>query len=133
MDSMCGGKKGRGEKRRGGVEGKLKDRSERGEVWESHLSKIDVNVNTVEMPCYSRPELGIAYSVIGVSCRQFVISHLFHLEHLDDSPVTNEERETAAKIYGRRQLSTLSTPSKNPSSQVHVGDIRQCPGAHYQD
>ena len=50
--------------------------------------------------------------------RQFVISHLFWLEYLDDSAVTADEREAAAKIYGRRRLSTLSSVGKTPSSQV---------------
>ena len=52
-----------------------------------------------------------------------MISQLSRLEHLDDSVVTNEERESATKIYGRRRLSTLSTPGKNPS-QVRMCSVK---------
>ena len=62
----------------------------------------------------------ITHNVDFLIFRQFVISHLFHLEYLDDSPVTAGEREAARKIYGKRRPSALSSVGKTPSSQVRI-------------
>ncbi|XP_064388545.1 leucine-rich melanocyte differentiation-associated protein-like [Halichondria panicea] len=58
--------------------------------------------------------------------RQYVLSHLPKLRHLDDSKVTNQEREEAAKVYGRRRFnqtlrrrdSTVKGRSRSSSVQT---------------
>ena len=51
-------------------------------------------------------------------CREFVISCLLHLEHLDDTVVTREEREAAQKVYGRRRPSSVVVEELEPSTSV---------------
>ncbi|KXJ27103.1 hypothetical protein AC249_AIPGENE13688 [Exaiptasia diaphana] len=44
--------------------------------------------------------------------RLYVISHLPSLQVLDDTPINEEEREEARKIYGNRRYSIRSAKSK---------------------
>ena len=63
------------------------------------------------------------------SSRHYVISQLPHLEYLDDTAVSTEEREKALKIYDRRR----STSTLNRGGGEGGKDTRNTNGVVSED